>query len=138
MTTITFTLELFNQLVGSICMLTSISFVVGALTSLVVGYIGMTVAGYSNARVTTNAKVDMDIIGDLDDEDWESLLCHRPSKFWRGITVGKKLFVHYGKVGNKGTYQQKTFESEEEANKQLLNDVAQRHTMGYITNMERR
>merc|ERR1712195_272930 len=39
----------------SIGMLTSISFVVGALTSLVAGYIGMTVAVYSNARVTVEA-----------------------------------------------------------------------------------
>ena len=64
----------------------------------------------------------MDIIGDLDDEDWESLICSegKSDKFWRGITVGEKLFVHYGKVGNKGTYQQKTFGSEEQANiKQL-------------------
>merc|ERR1712195_174706 len=39
----------------SIGMLTSISFVVGALTSLVAGYIGMTVAVYSNTRVTVEA-----------------------------------------------------------------------------------
>ena len=75
----------------------------------------------------------MDIIGDLDDEGWECLICSegKSDKFWKGITVGEKLFVHYGKVGNKGTYQQKTFESEEEANKQLLKDVVQKQKKGY-------
>jgi hypothetical protein len=49
-------------------------------------------------------EVDMDIIGDLDDEDWESLICSegKLDKFWRRITVGEQLFVHYGKVGSNG------------------------------------
>ena len=36
--------------------LTALSFVVGALTSILAGYIGMMVAVYSNARTTVSAK----------------------------------------------------------------------------------
>ena len=78
-------------------------------------------------------QVDMEIIESLNDDDWESLTCDegKSNKFWRAITVGTKLFVHYGKVGSKGIYQQKTFESDEDANKQLLKDIALKQKKGY-------
>ena len=78
-------------------------------------------------------QVDMEIIESLNDDDWESLICDegKSNKFWRAITVGTKLFVHYGKVGSKGIYQQKTFESQEEAKKQLLKDIALKQKKGY-------
>ena len=78
-------------------------------------------------------QVDMEITESLNDDDWESLTCDegKSNKFWRAITVGTKLFVHYGKVGSKGIYQQKTFESDEDANKQLLKDIALKQKKGY-------
>jgi len=78
-------------------------------------------------------KVDMEIIEDLDDDDWESLTFDdgKSEKFWKAITVEEKLFVHYGKIGSKGTYQQKTFESDEDAKKQLLKDISGKKKKGY-------
>ena len=78
-------------------------------------------------------KVDMEIIEDLDDDDWECLTFDdgKSEKFWKAITVEEKLIVHYGKIGSKGTFQQKTFESQEEAKKQLLKDISGKKKKGY-------
>ena len=78
-------------------------------------------------------KVDMEIIEDLDDDDWECLTFDdgKSEKFWKAITVEEKLIVHYGKIGTKGTFQQKTFESQEEAKKQLLKDISGKKKKGY-------
>ena len=78
-------------------------------------------------------QVDMEAIENLDDNNWKYLTCDegKSNKFWRATTVGAKLFVNYGKVGCKGTYNQKTFESEDDAKKQLSKDIVQKEKKGY-------
>ena len=53
------------------------------------------------------------------------------NKFWRGLVIGNKYIVNYGKQGTNGTFNQKTFDSEEAAEKQLEKDIEVKQKKGY-------
>ena len=74
----------------------------------------------------------MTLLEDQDDK-WTILSYSegKSNKFWRGLVIGNKYFVNYGKLGTNGTFNQKTFDSEEAAEKQLEKDIEVKQKKGY-------
>ena len=87
--------------------------------------------------------IDFSSYGDLESLDWKKFVSNEgnSNKFWRATiqeqeSEGKQVFkvlVHYGKIDSKGTYVQKTFESDDSSNEYLEKEVKSKTKKGYVS-----
>ena len=82
--------------------------------------------------------VNLDFWGDLDNLDWDRYTFsdgNKSNKFWEYTTYddypSKILLVRYGKIGNKGTLVQTTYDTKEEADVEIKKLVKSKEKKGY-------
>ena len=79
-------------------------------------------------------EIDMEYWGDLDTLEFSRMVYEddKSNKYWEYVHTDNRTLVRYGKIGSKGTIQQKTFEDEDSAIKYLDKEMETKEKKGYI------
>ena len=78
-------------------------------------------------------EIDMEYWGDLDTLEFSRMVYEddKSNKYWEYVHTDNRTLVRYGKIGSKGTIQQKTFEDEDSAIKYLDKEMKTKEKKGY-------